>query len=426
MRAAGNKRGNNLTVFEAQSGQKVAIVGGGPAGLMAAEQLARAGYAVTVYDRMATLARKFQRAGIGGLNLTHSEPLDAFMARYGAAAEWMAPFVRAFPPETLRAWSEGLGHPTFVGSSGRVFPKEMKASPLLRAWLKRLDGLGVSFVLRSRWLGWDEDGRLRFCAADGSESRVTADAVLLALGGASWPQLGSDGAWTQLLAARGVTIAALRPANCGFGFADDAGVPEKFVGQPLKPVVASFGGVTRQGELMIARDGLEGGLIYAFSAALRDEIEAKGQAILTLDLRPGVEVAALARKLSSPRGSQSLSNFLRKFGGLSPQAIAILRAAAGGDLPVNPQALAALIKRAPLRLTRVGGMARAISSAGGVARGEVDAQLMLKKVPGLFVAGEMVDWEAPTGGYLLQGCFSTGVAAARGIEAWLRGQRSPA
>lgn len=415
-----------MTVFEAQAGQKVAIIGGGPAGLMAAEHLTRAGYAVTVYDRMATLARKFQRAGIGGLNLTHSEPLDAFMERYGAAAEWMEPFLRAFPPEALRAWSEGLGHSTFVGSSGRVFPTEMKAAPLLRDWLKRLDGLGVSFVMRCRWLGWDDDGLLRFCAADGTESRVAADAVLLALGGASWPQLGSDGAWTQLLAARGVTIAALRPANCGFGFAEGAALAEKFIGQPLKPVVASFGGVTRQGEIMIARDGVEGGLIYAFSAALRDEIEAKGQAVLTLDLRPGVQTEALARKLSSPRGSQSLSNFLRKFGGLSPVAIAVLRAAAGGDLPVDPQALAVLIKRAPLRLTRVGGLARAISSAGGVARDEVDAQLMLKKAPGTFVAGEMLDWEAPTGGYLLQGCFSTGVAAARGIDGWLRGRRSPA
>ncbi|MEI6557492.1 MAG: TIGR03862 family flavoprotein [Rhodospirillaceae bacterium] len=391
----------------------IAIVGAGPAGLIAAEVLAGAGRAVTVYDHLRSPARKLLIAGRGGLNLTHSEDIESFIGRYGAAAVWMAPLIRAFPPAALREWCEGLGQATFVGSSGRVFPVGLKSSPLLRAWLRRLDGLGVRFVLRRRWTGWDESGRLTFTTAEGDCETVAPAATLLALGGASWPRLGADGAWVEMLVRAGLAVAPLRPANCGFVVPWSEPFAARFVGTPVKPVTVSFGGRTIQGEVMITAAGLEGGPVYALSAALRDTIAARGSATLTLDLRPGLAPAELARRLAAPRGSQSLSTFLRKAGGLAPVAVGLLRQAGGAA------ADAGRIKALPVRLTAPAPIGRAISSAGGVTLESLDTGLMLRARPGLFVAGEMLDWEAPTGGYLLQGCFATGVAAARGVLSWL-------
>ena len=391
----------------------IAVIGAGPAGLMAAEVLAGAGRAVTVYDNLRSPARKLLIAGRGGLNLTHSEALDAFIGRYGSAAGWMAPMIRAFPPAALREWCEGLGQATFVGSSGRVFPVGLKASPLLRAWLRRLDGLGVRFALRRRWTGWDDAGRLVFSTPDGGVETAGPAATLLALGGASWPRLGSDGGWAGILAGRGVTVVPLRPANCGFAVPWSEHFREKFAGVPLKPVTVAFGGRTIQGEVMVTARGLEGGPVYALSAALRESIASSGSATLTLDLRPGLPVDGLARRLRAPRGSQSLSTYLRKAGGLAPVAAGLLR-----EVGINvPDA--AQIKALPLRLTAPGPIERAISSAGGVALPALDERSMLRARPGVFVAGEMLDGEAPTGGYLLQGCFSTAAAAARGVLAWL-------
>ncbi len=391
----------------------IAVIGAGPAGLMAAEVLAGAGRAVVVYDHMRSPARKLLIAGRGGLNLTHSEDFETFLSRYGEATARLRGAIEAFSPAALRAWCEGLGQATFVGSSGRVFPVGMKASPLLRAWLRRLDGLGVRFALRRRWTGWDEAGRLLFADAGGDSERVEAAATLLALGGASWPRLGSDGGWGDLLAGRGVVVQPLRPANCGFVVPWSESFAAKFAGTPLKPVTLSFAGRSLQGEVMITARGLEGGAVYALSAALREAIADIGSATLTLDLRPGLSLAELSRRLATPRGSQSLSTYLRKAGGLSPVAIGLLREA-GVDTP-DPKAIKAL----PVRLTATASIERAISSAGGVAFSQLDAGFMLRALPGVFVAGEMLDWEAPTGGYLLQGCFSTGAAAARGLLAWL-------
>ena len=395
------------------SSPAIAIIGAGPAGLMAAEVLAGAGRAVVVYDHLRSPARKLLIAGRGGLNLTHGEAFERFLGRYGAAADWLRPALEAFPPSALRAWCEGLGQATFVGSSGRVFPVGMKASPLLRAWLRRLDGLGVRFALRRRWTGWDDAGRLIFTTSEGESETVEAAATLLALGGASWPRLGSDGGWVEILAGRGVAVAPLRPANCGFEVPWSAAFAAKFAGVPLKPLTLSFAGRAVQGEAMVTARGLEGGPVYALSAALREAIAADGSATLTLDLRPGLTPAELTRRLGAPRGSQSLSTYLRKAGGLSAVAIGLLREA--GVDTVAPAAIKAL----PLRLTATAPLERAISSAGGVALAGVDERLMLRALPGVFVAGEMLDWEAPTGGYLLQGCFSTAVRAARGVLAWL-------
>lgn len=395
----------------------MAIIGGGPSGLMAAELMAAAGHRVTVYDRMPSPGRKLLIAGRGGLNLTHSEPLEQFIARYGAAAEWLAPSIRAFPPEALRAWCEGLGQETFVGSSGRVFPKSMKAVQLLRAWLQRLEKLGVTYVPRHRWLGWEGDA-LRFSDATGNEVRVTADATLLALGGASWPRLGSDGAWTEILAAQGVAVAPLRPSNGGVIVPWSDYFGSRFAGAPLKPVAVTHAGITRQGEAMVTAQGLEGGVLYALSAALREAIDAQGSAAITLDLRPAMTRDALTQKLqAAPRASKSLSTYLQKMG-FAPMAIALLREVTPPEQLATMQAaaLAARLKALPLILTATMGIARAISSAGGIACTEVDAQFQLKAKPGVFVAGEMLDWEAPTGGYLLQACFSTAVMAAQGIE----------
>ncbi|WP_404288914.1 NAD(P)/FAD-dependent oxidoreductase [Microvirga sp. RSM25] len=398
---------------------EVAIVGGGPAGLIAAEVLGRAGLKVIVYDQMPSVGRKLLVAGRGGLNLTHSEEFKHFVTRYAEAQPRLRPLIEAFRPEDLRAWSEGLGQETFVGSSGRVFPKAFKASPLLRAWLSRLESLGVRFALRHRWQGWDEDGRLIFTDAAGESVRVKPAATILALGGASWPRLGSDGTWVELLSRQGIAVSPLRPANVGFILPWSHVMRSRFEGEPLKRVALTFEGRTVRGEAIVTADGIEGGAVYALSARLRDAIERTGGATLHLDLRPDLSEEALVKRLGAPRKGQSASTFLRKAGGLSPVAIALLREASP-SLPPEPGALARLIKAVPLTLTGTKSLDRAISTAGGVPFGEVDEHLMLRRMPGVFVAGEMLDWEAPTGGYLLQATFATGLAAARGVLARLQ------
>lgn len=396
----------------------IAIIGAGPAGLIAAERLAQAGHRVTIHERMASPARKFLLAGRGGLNLTHSEPLETFLPRYGAARDWLEPAITALPPQAMRDWADGLGAQSFVGSSGRVFPKAMKASPLLRAWLRRLDGLGVRLEAGRLWTGWTPEGALSFATAAGGTVTLTPDAVLLALGGASWPRLGSDGGWVTLLAEKGVAVEPLRPANGGFAIDWTATLRARFAGAPLKRIVIRFGDREVAGEAMIDGAGIEGGAIYALSGPLREAIARDGFAAIAIDLRPDLDIARLTDKLGKRRQGETLSNHLRK-AGLSPAAVAVLRDGAGGRLDEAPAALAAAIKATPLRLTGLMPIARAISTAGGIAASEIDDRFMLKALPGVFVAGEMLDWEAPTGGYLLQGCFATGMAAAVGMEAWL-------
>jgi hypothetical protein len=386
---------------------------------MAAERLAQAGVKVTLFDRMPSPARKFLMAGRGGLNLTHSESLDTFLDHYGPARDRLALAIEAFSPAMLRAWSEGLGQSTFVGSSGRIFPKSFKTSPLLRAWLGRLAGQGVGFRSRYTWLGWDEAGALRFATPAG-ETTFAADVTLLALGGASWPRLGADGGWVDILRRDGIRVETLKPSNCGFETAWSEVFRSRFAGAPLHTIALMFEGKRLRGEAVVTHYGLEGGAIYALSPGLRDAIAAKGEAWLRIDLRPDVEAGELTRRLARPRGSQSLSTFLRKTAGLAPVAIALLREA--GTLPADPEALAALIKAVPIRLTAARGLDRAISTAGGIVFDELDAGFMLKRRPGTFAAGEMLDWEAPTGGYLLQATFSTAVGAAEGMLDWL-GQR---
>jgi uncharacterized flavoprotein (TIGR03862 family) len=393
----------------------VVVIGAGPTGLIAAERLSAAGLAVTVHDRMPSFGRKLLMAGRGGLNLTHSEPFEAFLARYREAAPRLEPMLRAFSPTDLIAWAEGLGQPTFVGSSGRVFPKALKASPLLRAWLARLQGQGVTFKARSEWLGWDADGALQFRRPTGEIESVSPDATVLALGGASWPRLGSNGAWSERLQAKGVTIAPFRAANVGFDVAWSDSFRERFAGEPLKGIAVTFDRHRTRGEAMVTRYGLEGGVIYALSAGLRDAIQARGHAELWIDLRPDSSEHELASKLAAVKAGRSLSNVLRKAVLLSPVAINLLRETHGVALPSDPGALAKAIKGSRLLLTGAQPMDRAISTAGGVALEAVDGHLMLRALPGVFVAGEMLDWEAPTGGYLLQVCFSTGVAAADGV-----------
>ena len=391
------------------------VIGAGPAGLMAAEVLARGGAAVTVHDRMPSVARKLLMAGRGGLNLTHSEEASGFAKRYGGAADGVAPWLAAFSPADMVAWAEGLGQETFVGSSGRVFPRAMKASPLVRAWLTRLAELGVELRTRSRWAGWAEDG-LRFETPDG-ERIERPDAVVLALGGASWPRLGSDGAWTAWVE----EVEPFRPANGGFDVAWSPAFVERFAGQPLKSAGFTFADRTVRGEAMIARYGVEGGAVYALSAALRDAIERDGSALLTVDLRPDWTVEQLAARLEGSRGKDSVSNWLRKAAKLSPVAIGLMREIPG-EIPMGSEKLAKRIKAVRLTLTGAQGLERAISSAGGLRLGAVDDRLMLTARPGVFVAGEMLDWEAPTGGYLLQASMASGVVAAKGALEWLASQ----
>lgn len=400
----------------------VAVIGAGPAGLMAAEVLADGGASVTIYDAMPSAGRKLLMAGRGGLNLTHSEPLPQFMARYGDAAARLSSAIDAFSPEALCAWSETLGQLIFIGSSGRVFPRAFKASPLLRAWLRRLDASGVALALRHRWIGWANDGQLQFETPQGLVT-VQAAATVLALGGASWPRLGSDGHWVDLLTQRGVSIAPLRPANCGFTVAWSEKFSERFAGQPLKNVELRFGANSVRGEAMIGRGGIEGGAIYALASVLREEIARAGRVTLHLALRPDLDRQRLVERLVKPRGKQSFATYLRKAAGLAPVEIGLLyesALAAKADLPrLSPADLAARINDVQISLTGTAGLDRAISTAGGIAFDELDDAFMLRRFPGVFAAGEMLDWEAPTGGYLLQASFATGAAAGRGVLKWL-------
>jgi uncharacterized flavoprotein (TIGR03862 family) len=361
-------------------------------------------------------------AGRGGLNLTHSEPLPNFLSRYREAGSQLSPAIEAFPPDRLRAWCEALGQPTFVGSSGRIFPKTLKASPLLRAWLRQLDAMGVQFSLRHRWRGWDEKGRLLFRRPEG-QIAVEARTTVLALGGASWPRLGSDGGWVETLRAKGVRVSSLEPANCGFTVPWSDIFRARFEGQPLKNVMLSFGERTVRGEAVITRGGIEGGAIYALSADLRQAILTSGEATLHIALRPDLQAAALCARLSTPRGKQTLSNWLRKAAQLSPVALGMVQEnakASGLSLSsLSAEALAEQINDVRLRLTGATAIARAISSAGGIAFDELEEDFMIRRLPGVFAAGEMLDWEAPTGGYLLQACFATGAAAGRGTLRWL-------
>jgi len=411
-------------------GTSVAIIGGGPAGLMAAEAASNAGARVDVYDAMPSVGRKFLMAGKGGLNLTHSEPPESFLTRYGARRACLAPLLAGFGPEALRAWARGLGVDTFVGSSGRVFPAGMKAAPLLRAWLHRLRAAGVHFHMRHRWCGWEDEGALRFSTPQG-ERAVRADALVLALGGGSWARLGSTGAWVPLLVARGVRIAPLRPANCGFDVGWSEHFRARYAGHPVKPVALAHAGSDGserrlQGEFMITATGVEGGLIYALSACLRDEIEAKGAAVLHLDLAPGRGLAQLERELSRGRGSSSMANHLRRRAGIAGVKAGLLRELLPAQDFADPMRLAAAIKALPLRLIAPRPLDEAISSAGGVAFEDLDERLMIRALPGVFCAGEMLDWEAPTGGYLLTACFASGRAAGAGAAAWLESAKPSA
>lgn len=395
----------------------ITVIGAGPAGLSAAEVLAQAGHSVTVYDRMPSVGRKFLIAGRGGLNLTHSEPLPDFLARYQPAANGLGTAIEAFPPDALRAWCHGLGEPTFVGSSGRVFPESFKASPLLRAWLARLNGLGVRIRTRHRFVGWSQCG-VAFETPDGTVTHPPGPTVL-ALGGASWPRLGSDGAWVPLLEGMGIAVAPLRPANVGFTVAWSENFRTRFAGEPLKRIALSFDGASVRGEALVTADGIEGGAVYALSRKIREAVAAGGEAVIHLDLRPDLTRDALARRLSDPKPGQSRSTTLRKAAGLGPVATGLLYEASGRFLPEGAGDLAGLIKAAPLRVGAPRPIERAISTAGGVAFASLDERFMLRAKPGAFVAGEMLDWEAPTGGYLLQGAFATGRAAAQGLIAWL-------
>jgi uncharacterized flavoprotein (TIGR03862 family) len=407
--------------------RSVAVVGAGPSGLFAAERLANAGCRVTIYERMPAPARKFLLAGRGGLNLTHSEPLELFLTRYGDGdgADRVRTAIRAFPPENLIAWANGLGAETFIGSSSRVFPKSMKSSPLLRAWLRRLEGLGVTLITRQTWIGFEEPARssltMRFRAATGDESIVTLDAAILALGGASWPKLGSDGAWVAPLHAAGVAIDPLAPCNCGVTVDWTDAFARRFAGLPLKRVSVRVGDVVRRGELMITKTGLEGGVVYALGPAIRAALK-MGPASLAIDFRPDIDATMLAERLARDRRGQSTSTFLRKAIRLDPQSIGLLREK---ELPTDSASLAHRIKHTEIRATGLAGFDRAISTAGGVAASALDENGMLRACPGVFVAGEMLDWDAPTGGYLLQACFAMGGTAADGALAWLTG-RAPA
>jgi uncharacterized flavoprotein (TIGR03862 family) len=400
----------------------VAIIGAGPAGLMAAEVLARSGARVTVYDAMASAGRKFLMAGRGGLNLTHSEPLPELLKRYGATKSYLAPSIEAFPPDALRAWSEALGQPTFVGSSGRVFPQSFKASPLLRAWLRRLDAMGVKFALRHHWTGWDQNGKLLFQTADGQHV-VGSSATVLTLGGASWPRLGSDGGWVETLAARGVLVAPLLPSNCAFGVQWSPVFQERYAGHPLKGIALRFGNSTVCGEIILTQTGIEGSPVYALSAPLREEIQTHGSAVLFVALKPDVSTPELTTRLNAPRGKSSLATHLRKKLNLTPAGIGLMQEAAlalRDALTLMPMdELAVNVNSVPVLLTSIAPIARAISTAGGIAFDELDADFMIRRLPGVFAAGEMLDWEAPTGGYLLQASFATGAAAGRGALKYL-------
>ena len=393
--------------------RSIAVIGAGPAGLMAAEVLSAGGCAVTVYDRMPSAGRKLLMAGRGGLNLTHSEPFEQFLTRYGAAEAHLRPMLEAFPPSALIGWANGLGIETFTGSSGRIFPKAMKASPLLRAWLARLGSQGVQFRLRHDWRGW-RDGALLFGAA-GGDVTVTPDATVLALGGASWPRLGSDGGWTRILGKKGVIVSPLLAANCGFSVPWSDVFRERFAGQPLKNALFKSDDHAQRGEAVITGYGIEGGAIYALSSFLRRVIAFDGNADLDIDLRPDMTEDQLVKRLARPRGKDTLTNHLRKTLNLLPVEIALLRETHGAAFVPDPAVLARHVKHVRITLAGTQRIERAISTAGGVSFDAVDDDLMLTALCDVYVAGEMLDWEAPTGGYLLQACFATGAFAARAI-----------
>lgn len=402
----------------------VAVIGGGPAGLMAAEVLCQGGIKVDLFDAMPSVGRKFLMAGKGGMNITHSEPLPAFAGRYASRERNIAPLLESFNPEALRKWIHTLGIDTFVGSSGRVFPREMKAAPLLRAWLHRLREAGVSFHMRHRWLGWDEHNALRFTTPD-AEKLVQADAVILALGGGSWAHLGSDGLWIPLLEQRGVAVAPLQPANCGFNTNWSEHFSTRFAGEPIKTVALSYTDIAgiehrKQGEIMITASGIEGGLIYALSAVLRDTIAKNGNVQIYLDLLPDKEEQQVVNEITHPRGSRSMSSHLQSRLGIKGVKAGLLRELAGTEVYADPKQLGAAVKRLPLTLVAPRPLNEAISSAGGITFETLDEQLMIRNLPGVFCAGEMLDWEAPTGGYLLTACFASGKAAGHGALNWLK------
>jgi len=408
--------------------KKVAVVGGGPAGLMAAETLAAAGAEVHLYDAMPSVGRKFLLAGRGGLNLTHSEPFERFVVRFGERSAQLAPLLQAFGPDQVRAWAHGLGIETFVGTSGRVFPKDMKAAPLLRAWLHRLRQAGVRFHMRHRWLGWADAQAaataLRFATPDG-EAAASFDAVVLALGGASWSRLGSDGAWVPWVAGRGVGVAPLVPANCGFDLGWTPHFAERFAGMPFKSVAIAFSdghgrSFARKGEFVATATGIEGSLIYAASALLRDEIAERGSATLMLDLLPDRSAEQVRAAVLHPRGARSLASHLKSRLGIEGIKAGVLHEVLGRDEMHAPAKLAQTLKAVPLRLKAARPVDEAISSGGGVRFDALDDQLMAVALPGVFFAGEMLDWEAPTGGYLLTASMASGAAAARGVLARLK------
>jgi hypothetical protein len=398
------------------------VVGGGPAGLIAAEMLAADGFAVTVFDHKPSVGRKFLLAGRGGLNLTHSEPIDRFIGRYDAG-NWLTPFIGRFAPDDLRAWCEGLGEPTTVGSSGRVFPASFRATPLLRAWIARLVEHGVVFETRQRWVGWSDDGANLFEGVGGVRRAVASDVTVMALGGASWPRVGADGGWVPAFEAAGFDVVPLRASNAGVVVDWTAGFADRFAGQPLKGVTVTAGPETVRGDVVVTASGLEGGPVYGAGRAVRAALDTSSGATIAIDLQPDRTVEQLASRLGRRRAKDSVSNWLRRSIGLQPVAINLLREITGNRLPADPDAIARLVKRAIVPIRGLAPIDRAISTAGGVARHELDADLMVRRRPGTFLAGEMIDWEAPTGGYLLQASFSTGVAAAQGASKWSRGER---
>ncbi|MFJ4607852.1 TIGR03862 family flavoprotein [Pseudomonas atacamensis] len=410
-----------MTQNSALANTHVAIIGGGPAGLMAAEVLSQAGIRVDVYDGMPSVGRKFLLAGVGGMNITHSEAYPAFLSRYAERAPQIAPLLRAFDADALCQWINELGIETFIGSSGRVFPTDMKAAPLLRAWLKRLRDSGVVIHTRHRWLGWDASGALRIASPEG-EISVNPDATLLALGGGSWSRLGSDGAWMLPLEQRGVDLAPLQPSNCGFEVqAWSELMVSKFAGAPLKNIAIGLNDdIPRLGECVITATGIEGSLIYALSAPIREEINRYGAAVIHIDLLPGRPVDKLQAALSKPRGARSMAKHLHSQVGIDGVKAALLRELTDAETFADPALLARAIKALPLTLVKTRPLDEAISSAGGVRFEAMDERLMLKALPGVFCAGEMLDWEAPTGGYLLTGCFASGRAAGFGMLEWLR------
>lgn len=395
----------------------VAVIGGGPAGLMAAEAAAMRGASVHLFDAMPSVGRKFLMAGKSGLNLTHAEPFPEFMSRFGAHRGRLEPIVADFDPAAIRAWADGLGVETFIGSSGRVFPVDFKAAPLLRAWVHRLRAAGVRFHVRHRWTGWAEDGRLAFATPAGPVA-ISSEATILALGGASWPKLGSDGAWVDILTRRGVAVAPLLPANCGFDVAWSDHMRERFAGQPVKPVVLTVDGESHRGEFVVTAHGIEGSGIYPFSGPLRDAISTRGRAVLTIDLLPDHAPERLAASLRQPRGSRSLAEHLRRTVGIAGVKAGLLRELCSPDQLADPAKLAFALKSLALPLSAPRPIAEAISSAGGIAWGAVTDGLMIQALPGVFAAGEMLDWEVTTGGYLLTACMALGKRAGESAADW--------